>query len=340
MTFPIDVMGSGGVLLGAHIVCDGFHRDRRFRVQTHVHDDHMADFNTSKGFQNLFMSVETYTLLAAEFDADLPVRDNITSLGYGVPRDIGCGQLTLFPSDHMLGAVQVRIETESGTRLGYSGDFQWPMEQPMEVDALVVDSTYGSPESIRQYTQEEAEVRFLELIFAKLKRGSIHIRAHRGTVQRAVRILSGEIDVPILCSRRLTEEIGVYQQFGSAVGSVLGVGTPEAKVAVGDRRYVRLYSKGDKFPDQLPEGTTVILSAFMARPDDPVLEYSERSYRVALSNHADFLGTLEYVRATKAKYVVADNTRGRGVELAQEIRTRLRIPAVPSTNIHRHEWGL
>lgn len=339
MTFPIDVMGSGGVLLGSHIVCDGFHRERRFRVQTHVHDDHMADFDTSKGFQYLLMSGETFSLLSAEFDADIPVRDNIIPLAYGAPHDLECGRVTLFPSGHMLGAVQVRIDSD-GARLGYSGDFQWPMEHPMEVDGLVVDSTYGSPESIRRYTQEQAEQRFLELVFAKLRHGSIHIKAHRGTVQRAVRILSGEVNVPILCSRRLEEEIGIYQQYGSAIGSVACIGTPEAKAAVSSGKYVRLYSKGDRFPDQLPEGTTVVLSAFMARPDDPVLEYSERGYRVALSNHADFLGTLEYVKATKAKYVVADNTRGKGVELAQQIQHRLAIRAVPSTNVHSHEWGL
>ena len=65
-------------------------------------------------------------------------------------------------------------------------------------------------------------------------------------------------------------------------------------------RYIRLYSKGDKVPVELPEGVRITLSAFMARRDDPVLEYSARAYRVALSNHADFRGTLEYVRTTKA----------------------------------------
>jgi putative mRNA 3-end processing factor len=340
MTFPIDVMGSGGVLLGANVVCDGFHRERPFRVQTHVHDDHMANFDTSKGFQSLLMSEETYSLLAAEFDADLLVRENNARYPYGARCDIGCGRVTLLPSGHMLGAVQVQIETESGLRLGYSGDFQWPLEQAIEVDALVVDSTYGSPDSIRRYTQEEAEDQLLSLLFARLKHGSVHIKAHRGTVQRAVRILSGEVDAPIICSRRLAAEIEVYQRFGAAVGSVLCMGTPDAKAAVSSGRYVRLYSKGDRCPDQLPEGTMVVLSAFMARPDDPVLEYSDRAYRVALSNHADFLGTLEYVRATGARYVVADNTRGKGVELAQAIRERLGVEAVPSTNMHSNEWGL
>ena len=39
----------------------------------------------------------------------------------------------------------------------------------------------------------------------------------------------------------------------------------------------------------------------MNKTNDPVIEYSERGYSVALSNHADFTGTLDYVAATGAK---------------------------------------
>ena len=61
--------------------------------------------------------------------------------------------------------------------------------------------------------------------------------------------------------------------------------------------------------------------------------YSERSYSVALSNHADFEETLAYVEATSAKKVVTDNTRNHGVELAIAINNRLDgVQAVPSTN--------
>jgi hypothetical protein len=77
----------------------------------------------------------------------------------------------------------------------------------------------------------------------------------------------------------------------------------------------------------------------MARRDDPVLEHSSRAYCVALSNHADFLGTLEYVEATGVKYVVTDNTTTHGVELAIAIRDRLGIYAQPSSNFQSHEWG-
>ena len=49
----VDVGGSGAVLLGPSVVCDGFQIGRPVRVQTHVHDDHMGDFERSKGFQDL-----------------------------------------------------------------------------------------------------------------------------------------------------------------------------------------------------------------------------------------------------------------------------------------------
>ena len=159
------------------------------------------------------------------------------------------------------------------------------------------------------------------------------------TIQRALHLLGGHVNVPIVCSERLCKEIQVYQQFGAAVGTVLPFRSSEARAAVASQRYIRLYSKGDKPPVELTEGASITLSAFMSRPDDPVTEYSTRAYCVALSNHADFAGTLDYIAATGAKYVVTDNTRTHGVQLAQAIRDRLGIEAAPSTNYYSHEWG-
>jgi hypothetical protein len=82
------------------------------------------------------------------------------------------------------------------------------------------------------------------------------------------------------------------------------------------------------------------LSGLLGVSPDPVMEYSDCSFGVALSNHADFSGTLEYIRATKAKYVVTDNTRGHAAELAQEVTRRLQIPARPSTTAYSREWGV
>jgi len=102
-----------------------------------------------------------------------------------------------------------------------------------------------------------------------------------------------------------------------------------------------MFGTGDQQPVDIGEATSIQLSAFMSRPDDPVMEYSHCSYRVALSNHADFAGTIEYIRTTGARYVVTDNKRGgHAVELAQEVTRLLGIPARPSTVAWSNEWGV
>jgi hypothetical protein len=86
--------------------------------------------------------------------------------------------------------------------------------------------------------------------------------------------------------------------------------------------------------------STIKLSAFMATADDPVVRYSDKAYGVAISNHADFLGTLEYVKATHAESVVVDNSRGgHAFELAEQIRVSLGLSAVVAQVEHSPEWG-
>jgi len=121
---------------------------------------------------------------------------------------------------------------------------------------------------------------------------------------------------------------------------VLVANTESGKAALKNGRYVRVYGKGDRVPVDRGTSSRVTLSAFMTRPDDPVLEYSDTAYRIALSDHADFEGTLQYILATGAKSVVTDNTRGgNGVTLALEIQAQLSIPAKPSSNKASKEWG-
>lgn len=340
-SYPIDVSASGAVHLGSSIVCDGFVYGAPVRVQTHIHEDHMDGFDSSKGFQDILMSEATRSLLIAERDADLPLRENFLGLRLCTPFPC-CGEtIELCPSGHMLGAVQVVVEGADGRRFGYSGDFSWPCEHVIEVDALVVDSTYGSPDFCREYDQRHVEDRFLDLCFSLLKKGPIDLIAHRGTLQRAVQILSGAIADPIVASSSVVTEIDIYRAHGYCLDHVVRVDTPEGREIARSSRHLRLYGKGDKKPIDRPQGSRVVLSAFMTNTKDPVLEYSEASFRVAMSDHADFPGTLEYVKATGAQYVVTDNTRaGHAVLLAQEIQRRLGIRARPSANRPSNDWGV
>lgn len=330
----VDVFENGAVRLGSKTICDGYAGGYPFRVQTHIHDDHMGEFDKSKGLQDLFMSPETRALLIAEQNADLEYRDNLIPIQQGVERELDDGsRLTLLPSGHMLGSCQVVLELPNGVRCGYSGDFAWPLDKVMRVDELVVDSTYGSPASVRDYTQDEAESCLLEVVCRRLRHGSVHIKAHRGTIERVLQVLGGNVGVPILASANLIREISVYQEHGFAIEALEALDSEAGRLALGERSYVRLYSKGDGFGNELIEGTSVTCSAYMVGTDHPLLEFSERAYRVALSNHADFEGTLAYVEATEAKTVITDNTRNHGIDLAIAINGRLDgVRAEPSTN--------
>ena len=330
----VDVLESGAVCLGSKVVCDGFAEGYPFRVQTHLHDDHMGEFDKSKGFQDFLMSPETYKLLVEERNADLEFRDNIHQVNRGDERVLDDGsKLSLLPSNHMLGSCQVALELPNGLRVGYSSDFGWPLNEVIQVDELVVDSTYGSPTSVRRYTQEDAEKCLLSLVCERLRHGSVHVKAHRGTIERVLHVLGVNVGVPILASERLIGEVKVYQNHGSAIGDLYALDSDAGQSAMRERAYIRLYSKGDGFGNEPIGETSVTCSAYMANADDPLVTYSDRAYRVALSNHADFNETLEYVKATRAKKVVTDNTRNHGVDLAIAINERLPgVQAHPSTN--------
>ena len=341
MNYPIDVvMPSGAVILGPDVVCDGFVRAATARVQTHVHVDHMHRFETSKGCQQIIASEPTLSLLIAEYDADLPFRSNIRPLEDFQRHRVGNSEVSLVSSGHMLGAVQVVAQLQDGMRLGYSGDFQWPLDHAIQVDALVLDSTYGLPNNVREFSQGQCEEQFVELVRRLIASGPVHIKAHRGTLQRAIQIISDEIGCPVVGSHRLSREVAVYRKFGYTIEPLFVHPSVEANSLLMDGYYVRVYGTGDQSPVDLRSGSKIVLSAYFTRPDKPIVEYSDRAYGVAMSNHADFEGTINYVRATNARFVVTDNTRGgKGYQLAGAIKQRLGIEARPSSAVETREWG-
>ena len=339
----IGVSPSGAVMLDDVVTCDGFVYSYPIRVQTHIHEDHMNGFDSSKGFQHILVTQPTYKLLIAEFNADLPYRTNFEAIPSKQTISRENCQIRLLDNGHMLGSVQVEVTLSNGKRCGYSGDFAWPLEDIIEVEELVLDSTYGSPDSVRKFTQDEANSRFIDLVLEQIKSGPVLILTHRGTLQRAISCLDDAIKIPIIANPRLCRELEVYKQYGYGLATVLSSDAEEAKVALKEGRYIRLYGNRERRPTDPSEASIIRLKAFMGRLDDPVSKHSEKSFEVALSDHADYQETLEYVRATGAKKVITDNSniRGRhGVKLAMALRQELGIEAQPSSeNQNTMGWG-
>lgn len=338
----IDVSYHGAVKLGKDVTCDGFVDGFMYRIQTHIHSDHMTHFNQSKGFQTIIMSEASRALLELEH-YDVRHRENVISLPIdGEYRDSGKGLIVkLKSSHHMLGAVQVAVTTNMGDRLGYSGDFSWPLADVIEVDSLVVDSTYGSPDSVREYSQEEANLFFREKVTEKIKGGPVIVKASRGTLHRAFELLDGLVHCPIIASRKKIGEAHVFAKYGYCICPLLELEQPDVRRLRKEGHYIELYYIGEQVPYNREDITTINLTASWVHGIDPFVELSQSSYQIAISDHADFNETLEYIKATGAKMVLTDSTRGNKADLlAEAITKRLGINAKPAKPVLSRAWGV
>ncbi len=336
----IDVSDSGAVILGPDVACDGFYFRAKARVQSHIHMDHMNDFDTSKGVQDILTSPETYEFIALRRNADIPYRRNIKVVNYGEIVRICGSEVSLYPSGHMLGSVQTQVRLADGTVLGYSGDFQWPLDEVISADALVVDCTCGTPRKTRKFSQETAGLHFIDIVLGELNRSPIMVVAHRGTLQRALDILTSECDAPIVGSRETCRESEIYRRYGYSVPSIYDIDSEEGRDVITEGRYIRVARTWERNPDVYSNVVTITLSAYMGDPEEPVCRISDRHIIIDLSSHADFEGTLSYVEATGAELVVTDNRRGgHAWELAREIQSRLGIRAYASSIESNQAWG-
>jgi len=336
----IDISCNGAIKLGQAVTCDGFVDGYQYRVQTHIHDDHMVHFDRSKGFQTIIMSEETKALLELRHN-DLIYRSNVIPLPMNGVYAKGGLTIEFKPSNHMLGAVQVAVTTPEGNQLGYSGDFGWPLEEIIKVESLVVDSTYGSPESIRAYSQEDADEAFREIVARRIKRGPILIKARRGTLHRALELLNDLVSCPIIASKKKIEEAKIHQKYGYCICSIIDSGSTEAREFRKNGHFIELYYIGEQTLYSGANSTVINLTANWVNGTYPYLEISDSTYNIAISDHADFNETLEYINETRAKIVLTDSTRSNNAEeLATAIRKRLGVNALAAHPTFTKAWGV
>jgi hypothetical protein len=292
------------------------------------------------------MSEATKRLLDKQHP-DLSSRSNVHALKYGETWQFGPdSQVRILSSDHMLGAGQVEVTLSSGQKLGYSGDFCWPLDDVIQVDELVVDATYGNPDSERNYSQEDAQEAFASLVRDRLRLGPVHLMADGGIAERGMHVVClAEIalGIPIIVGKKLEWSIQVHGEYGLEMPPVIVEGTPDALDAMADDSYIRVIGLHSRaYNDALYGGTSIKLTKYRAI-EDPVEETSDGQFTVGLCSHADFSGTLAYVKATGASKVVTDNVRGhrneRAETLARIIRTQLGISARMSSDTQSREWG-
>jgi putative mRNA 3-end processing factor len=338
----IQLKSDGTILLGEQTTCDGFAWQYPIRVQTHIHHDHMIAFNTSKANQTILMSAETRDLLIALHGLDLLYRPQIIGLPFDTPYEFNGERIELVRSNHMLGSAQVLLICRDGYRLGYSSDFFWPLKRVIQVDELIVDATYGGPDTCRSYRQRDVDEKLMELVCTRVRSGKqTALIGSNGRLHHALSLLGDVADCPFICSPRAFPLVDVYERYGFAMPTVLAADSLDALrvlrdhtpclafVTFQDRRHLGWVDRFSK----------ISLSAYTTGTGDPVLDYGNGDCRIAFTDHADFDGTLQYIAATGARLVWADPRSGDAEGLARAVTAQLGIECRVPTRIQSLGWG-
>ena len=325
----VRIIKSGAILLGKYIVCDGSTIDRPISIISHAHGDHTKQFESALSHcESVLMLPQTKDLLVAERGNWLLRRRNLVGLNYEKTFNLKHGTIKLYPVTHMLGACQVLFENRDGTRIVYTGDFNYPNTPVLEADVVVMEATYGRPQDARTLSNEFLINKLVSLAEEELERQKpVYIFAHRGKIQCLMGILNdANIHVPFLAGREDFKWAQVYKKHGANIRNVYQRGTEEAfEIQKSNKPFVAFHRIGSVVPEA-ENHLTIRASAYMAKQD--FYQPRENYCVMALSDHADFNGLIKYVEKSGAKLVIADGTRsGKAHTLAEEIKKRLNVEA-------------
>lgn len=305
----IEGVKEGAILIGNNIACDGTTIDRPVSIISHAHGDHTRHFESALSHcETVLMTPETKELIIAERGSYLRWRRNMVGLTYETALVKNEEKVTLYPAKHMLGACQVLYENCDGTRIVYTGDFDYPSTPVIEADVLVMEATYGALQCVRDHDKSSLLEKIIQLTENEIRDGRpVNILAHRGKIQSLMcNLKSAGVTAPFLAIPQDCRWAEVYQKYCFDVGDVLEIGTTGAYEIErsGDACVIFNRIGSTNVPS---DRLTIRASAFMARKD---FYKRDRNYHVvALSDHADLVGLLEYARNSHAKSVIVDGSR-------------------------------
>ena len=330
MSGKAGVSERGAVLLGDSVACDAFDADRPLRVVTHAHADHLGGLRRSlKSCERVLMTAATRDLIGV-VNGSLPLDDGaVELLGYGEPFEYGGERVTLVKADHILGAAQVVVEDAEGSRVAYTGDFRVEGTAPLtDCDTLVVEATYGSPSFKRAFKVDVREL-LVSMVEKRLRHGTVYVFGYHGKLQEVMQILHhADVSVPFVMPERVFHVSKICEAHGMRLGCLALSTEKEGKELLDENLpCVAFYHMNARRRVGLVGSSRICVSGWEFH--SPCRQIGEREHLVALSDHSDFDGLIEYVRRCKPKRVVTDNYRVRhGVTLAREISRRLGISAV------------
>jgi len=318
----------GAILLGNSVACDAFEETRPLRVVTHAHSDHMVGLKQSlKSCEKVLMTAATRDLTEVMNGSLALTEGSVETLDYGTAIQYGDERVTLVKADHILGAAQVLVEDASGNRIAYTGDFRLDGTPVLDCDVLVVEATYGNPSCRRPFEMDVKEL-LVSMVEKRLRDGAVYVFGFHGKLQEVMQILhSADVNVPFVMPERVLRVSKVCERHGMRLGCLTLSTAKEGKELLdGNLPCVAFYHTNSRGNVGL-DSSRIYVSGWEFH--SPCKQIGDKEHLIALSDHSDFDGLIEYVRRAKPKQVVTDNYRiSYGETLAKEISRRLAIPAV------------
>ncbi len=326
MLLKADVTDKGAILLGRHVACDA-HETRPLRIVTHAHADHMNGLQQSlKNCNTVVMTPATKDLIDVLKGPEFLLKGNVKAIEYDKPLTYDGERLTLYRVDHILGAAQVLVEDAEGTRILYTGDFRIADTPVILSDVLVIEATYGNPWRTRNF-EHQAKHALISIVEKGLKQGPVYVFGYHGKLQEVMQILhEARIKAPFIMPERILRVSQIHQKHGARINRPLFSTKHQIQSTLQEEtQYVAFYHMNwrkkvglDKF--------RVCVSGWEF--NSLCRQTGEKEYVVALSDHSDFKGLLEYVMQSKPKLVITDNYRAGDAEaLAKQIEKQLGIKA-------------
>jgi len=197
----------------------------------------------------------------------------------------------------------------------------------VECDTLVLEATYGSPSCRRNFDVDVREL-LVSMVEKQLRHGAVYVFGYHGKLQEVMQILHGaDVSVPFVMPERVYSLSKVCESHGMRLGCLTLSTQPEAREMLSENlpcvAFYHMNSRGTVGLD----AHRICVSGWEFH--SPCRQVGRKEHVVALSDHSDFDGLIEYVRRCNPKEVVTDNYRvSHGEVLAREIRRRLGISAV------------
>lgn len=298
---------------GLWCAAGGFHIDPHEPVPraviTHAHADHLV-----RGCGSYLVLRECEHVARARLEASASVQ----TIGAGEELRMGGVRVSLHPAGHILGSAQVRIEPiVGGPTWVITGDCKLQPDptcagfEPVRCDVLVVESTFALP--IYRFPRPELvaqEIASWWSANASAGRTSVLVAHSLGKAQRVARLLMdvmGERSMPgtLAAHPGVVRMCAAYARSGVRLPSVvLACNRTAAAVKRGGlvltppgtaaTPWLRRFASAGELRLALASGWAMVRSANHQRAID-------RSF--ALSDHADWPGLLQAVRASGAERV-------------------------------------